>query len=273
MSKISIQKDQVNLLWTGGWDSTFQLLRLLLIYKCNVMPFYLIHEDRPSTGIEIKAMKDIKNYIIKKYPHTKKLFFPTQFYAVSDILPDSEITNAYHSILKESHIGSQYEWLARFCKEKEVKDMHLSVRNPFKSKENNLNVIFDNMLIKGEVNSQTVYRFDPKNRNSNIFMIFKYFVLPIRMFTKVQMNEIVIEKGWKKFMDLTWFCQSPTKNKKPCGICVPCQQKIKSKLGWRISLRRRIISFCYRKLFWPSKAVIRSTLIKIGLYSNKNSAY
>jgi len=272
MSEISIQKDHANLLWTGGWDSTFQLLQLLLIYKCSVSPFYLIHEDRPSTGIEIKTMKDIKNYIIKNYPHTKELFFPTQFHGVGDILPNNDITSAYHLILKKCHIGSQYEWLSRFCKERRIKDMHLSVRNPFKSKENNLDEIFNNMLIRDVVNSQSIYKLDPDNKNSNIFILFKYFVLPIRMFTKVQMNEIALSKGWKNIMDLTWFCQNPTYNEKPCGICTPCQQKINSGLEWRIPPARRALSLYYRRLFWPSKAVIRSTLIKLGLYSNKNDA-
>ena len=271
MSKINIQKDQVNLLWTGGWDSTFQLLQLLLIYKCNVSPFYLIHEERPSTSIEIKTMKDIKNSIIEKYPYTKYLLFPTQYHAVGDILPDSEITTAYRSILKECHIGSQYEWLARFCKEKKIKDMQLSVEKPFKSKENNLMVEFENMLIKGEINSQTVYRFDPKNKNSDIFKVFKYFVFPIRMFTKIQMNEISIEKGWKKIMDLTWFCHNPTRNKKPCGICSPCQQKINSGLGRKIPLIQRVKFLYYNNILWPLKALTKSILNQLGLFPKENN--
>ena len=32
----------VKLLWTGGWDSTFRLLQLLLLYEKKVQPYYII---------------------------------------------------------------------------------------------------------------------------------------------------------------------------------------------------------------------------------------
>lgn len=32
--------DPVKMLWTGGWDSTFQLLELLFVQKSEVIPYY-----------------------------------------------------------------------------------------------------------------------------------------------------------------------------------------------------------------------------------------
>ncbi len=269
MGENSIRKDHVNLLWTGGWDSTFQLLQLLLIYKCSVSPFYLIHEDRPSTSIEIKTMKDIKNYLIKKYPHTKKLLSPTQFYALCDILPNKEITSAYQSIIKNTPIGIQYDWLARLCTEKNIFDLQMSIEKPVKSKENDWDAIFDTMLYEDVVHTQTVYRFDPKYKTSDIYKIFRHFVFPVRNITKVHMNEIATENGWGKIMNMTWFCHTPTFKMTPCGICKPCIQTIDSGLGWRIQYGRRVLSLFYRKIYWPLKAVIRSILIKLGLFSKK----
>lgn len=271
MSDTNLQKDQINLLWTGGSDSTFQLLQLLLVYRSPVLPFYLIHVERGSTSMEIKAMKEIKNLIIKKYPHTKELLLPTQYHEVTDILPNAEITSAYESILNFTHIGNQYHWLARFCKEKKIKDMQLSVERPIKSKENDWDAVLDKMLIKDVINSQSVYRFDSKNKNSDIFKMFKYFVLPIRKFTKVQINEISIEKGWEKIMDKTWFCHNPTRNKKPCGICSPCQQKINSGLGRKVPLIQHVKFLYYSKILWPFKALTKSILIQFGLFSKKNN--
>lgn len=270
MEEKDTKKDIINLFWTGGWDSTFQLLQLLLIYKCKVSPFYLIHEDRPSTSIEINTMKDIKNYIIKKYPHTKELLFPTQYHAVDDILPNAEITFAYNSVLKKCHVGSQYEWLARFCKEKEIKDMQLSIQDHIKPDPTHFNI--KPYLKNSVMGGQDVYIFDPKFKKTSEYGLFQYFSFPLMKLTKIQMNEISKEKGWNKVMDMTWFCHDPTYNKKACGICKPCIIAIDEDFGWRIPLRRRIISLVYRKLFWPSKAVTRSILIKLGLYSNKNDA-
>jgi hypothetical protein len=268
MDEKDTKKVNINLLWTGGWDSTFQLLQLLLIHKCSVSPYYLIHEDRPSTGTEIKTMKDIKNYLIKKYPHTEKLLFPIRYYAVDDILPDEAITSAYNSILKKCHVGSQYEWLARFCKEKKIKEMQLSIQAHIKPDPTHFNI---KPYLKNSVSGgQDVYIFDPKFKEMDEYGIFQYFSFPLMGLTKIQMNEVAKEKEWKKVMDMTWFCHDPTYDKKPCGICKPCIIAIDEDFAWRIPLGRRIISFYYRKLFWPSKAVIRSSLIKIGLYSNKN---
>ena len=123
MNEISLDTKNVNLLWTGGWDSTFQLLQLLIIHRRWVTPYYLIDTGRRSFGIEIKTMKFIKDHLLEEYPHIQALLQPIQYFSVADISPDSEITKAYQSILKESYFGSQNDWLARFCKEYGITNM------------------------------------------------------------------------------------------------------------------------------------------------------
>ena len=70
--------ESVNLLWTGGWDSTFRLLSLSLLHQRPVQPYYIITWDRPSTGAEIQTMCDIKRLLFKKHPETKSLLRPTR---------------------------------------------------------------------------------------------------------------------------------------------------------------------------------------------------
>ena len=60
MKEMLSDKENVALLWTGGWDSTFQLLQLLIIHRRRVTPFYLLDEERRSTGVEIRTIKRIK---------------------------------------------------------------------------------------------------------------------------------------------------------------------------------------------------------------------
>ena len=69
----------INLLWTGGWDSTFRLLDLVLIKKKTVQPHYILDPDRLSTGMELKTMKDIKWVLFDKHQQTKRQIFPTIF--------------------------------------------------------------------------------------------------------------------------------------------------------------------------------------------------
>jgi len=257
MKKINIEEDQVNLLWTGGWDSTFQLLQLLLIYKSNVVPYYLIHEDRHSTGMELKTIIKIKNYLLEKFPHTKDLLRPVQYFAVNDLVHDDKIANAYKSIQKEKHIGWQYEWLAFLCKEIEIYDMQLSVEKSLFPLENHWDLDIEKMLIADNENSQIQYIIDSKHRETNEYQLFKYFSFPIIKITKKEMSKISADKGWNEIMQMTWFCHNPTNDKKPCGKCKPCLTVIQEGFGKRISTKRRFVSFIYRKFIWPMKSIIK----------------
>jgi hypothetical protein len=267
MKKVSSDKETINLLWTGGWDSTFQLLQLLLIYQRQVTPYYLIDAERRSTGVEIQTMRQIKDHLFKEYPFTRKLLRPIRFFSVEDISPDSEITEAYHSILKEKHIGSQYDWFARFCKENELSDMQLSIESDqdpdqphFHLSKQHFNI--DHILSENHDGFQTIYRIDQKYKETNEYILFRYFSFPIIKLTKPQMVTIVNKNGWKEIMDMTWFCHKPTCNMKPCGKCHPCLLVIKEGLGWRIPVNRRIISFFYRTIIWPLKSMLKTMLIK-----------
>ena len=42
----------INLFWTGGWDSTYRLLYLLIVEKKYVQPYYIIDLTRKSEFIE-----------------------------------------------------------------------------------------------------------------------------------------------------------------------------------------------------------------------------
>ena len=53
----------VNLLWTGGWDSTFRLLQLLLLHRVAVAPHYLEDPTRASTQIELETMARIADQL------------------------------------------------------------------------------------------------------------------------------------------------------------------------------------------------------------------
>src|SRR5690606_35759328 len=115
MSNHNTDQVPAKILWTGGWDSTFQLLRLLFLEQRSVEPYYLIDEDRLSTGTELSTMKRIRERISEMNGSAAVLIQPTRYFSVSQIPIQPAITQAYRAITKESYIGSQYDWLARFC--------------------------------------------------------------------------------------------------------------------------------------------------------------
>jgi len=256
-------KENVNLLWTGGWDSTFQLLRLLLIDRRRVTPFYLTDAERRSTGMELRSIERIKGCILKEYPHTRELLQPTRHFAVADISPDSQITESYQAILKEKYLGSQYDWLARFCKEHGITDMQLCVQADLC--HDNAYFNFEPIVSESTDYSQTVFRLDPKFKMMNEYVLFRYFSFPVIKLTKIQMSAIVKKHGWMKIMDMTWFCHKPTSNMAPCGKCNPCLQTMEEGLGRRIPARTRIVIFFNTKLFRPLKSQAKIILGKLGL--------
>ena len=53
--------ERINILWTGGFDSTFRVCQLSLL-NIEIQPFY-IREKRKSEPNELKAITDITDYI------------------------------------------------------------------------------------------------------------------------------------------------------------------------------------------------------------------
>ena len=260
MKEILSEDENVKLLWTGGWDSTFQLLRLLIIHRRSVTPFYLTNANRRSADMEILTMKLIRDRLLKEYPYTRELLQPTQYFLVKDISPDSEITEAYQSLRKEKFMGIQYEFLPRFCKEKGITDIQLCIHHDDKA-----HFVIEQIVSESNRGFQTVFHIDQKFKDMNEYVLFQYFSFPIFNLSKLQMSELADEQGWKKIMGMTWFCHNPTKNMQPCGICNPCLYTIEEGLGWRIPMKSRIISFFYREIIWPLRSLAKTVISKIGL--------
>jgi len=262
-------KNNTNLLWTGGWDSTFQLLRLLIKYKVPVSPYYLIDANRPSTGMEILTMKKIKERLFTEYPYTKNLLNPIQYINVEDIPLDENITKAYNSFLQYDHIGIQYEWLARLCQFLGIDNMQLSFEKPHVVNRKFLQKLYE-VLLKINSNNQELFIIDKKHKGQEIYTIFKYFHLPIWEISKKEMVGIAGEQGWTSIMNLTWFCHNPTCKGKSCGKCKPCQQVMTHDMKWRITFDRRLAYHYYVNFLWLIKSKIKLILLNLGLMKKRN---
>ena len=249
-------ENSVNIFWTGGWDSTFQLLKLLLVYKVPVIPYYIIDPERRSTGREIKAMKNIKLMLLNKYPETKKLFYPTRYFSVMDIAPDQELEDAFHAIKKEYHIGDQYNWLARFCKEQNISDVQVCIELHPTQDASHFDV--EPMLKESKVGEQTILRVDPQYKDTNEYTLFQYFSFPIIRTTKHEMVAFAEEHDWMEIMNKTWFCHTPTCRNKPCGKCNPCLRVIEEGMGRRIPFERRVVSYFYTNVSLPVRKFLKN---------------
>ncbi|MCP4650109.1 MAG: hypothetical protein GY853_08550 [PVC group bacterium] len=253
-----VQRQIVNLLWTGGWDSTFRLLDLLLVKEKVVQPYYIIDSDRCSTGLELRAMKDIKQRLFSKHPQIKDLLRPTRYKEMNDILPNLKITQSFELIRDRKGIGSQYDWLARFANEEGLEDLEMSVAD----KDGRVfSVLKPGMLCSG-AGEDACFEIDRKYKDVDVFEVFKNFRFPIFNLTKVDMDTISRKEGFREFMQLTWFCHRPRANGSACGICNPCICAVQEGMGWRLSLLSRV-----RYYLWMPLRKMRQVLQKYpGLY-------
>lgn len=240
----------IKILWTGGWDSTFQLLQLLFVQKRNVAPVYLIDEPRLSTGLELLTMEKIRASTRKIDSEIAKLIQPTQFHFVSDIAKQPNISKAYEAIRRKSLIGSQYDWLARFCAEQGISDLQLCIH-----KDDKAHAVVMNMATRCS-DSETVFRIEDAHCGTDEHTVFKYFSFPVLSLTKTEMQQISQDLGWEEIMLKTWFCHKP-KHGSPCGVCNPCLYTLDEGLGWRIPKNRRFLARLNQRIWHPTKQILK----------------
>lgn len=82
-------------LWTGGWDSTYRVLDLVINKKRNIQPYYVLDERRKSTNMEIKTMEIIKEMIKYIDETASNRILETIYVNRDQIKENNNITNSY----------------------------------------------------------------------------------------------------------------------------------------------------------------------------------
>jgi hypothetical protein len=226
----------VNLLWTGGWDSTFRLLQLLLLRGRTVQPYYVIDSDRLSTGLELRTMTHLKQRLFAQWPETRKLLLPTRFKELFHILPNPAITAAFGRIHQRCFLGSQYEGLARFCAEAGIHDMELCAERTVAP----LLALLEAITTRRGAGEDAYYQVDEIHEGSDGHTLLRWFHFPVFDLSKLDMQTIARQEGFEEFLQMTWFCHSPRANSRPCGVCNPCIHTMKDGMGARFPFTSRL---------------------------------
>lgn len=243
---------RVHLLWTGGWDSTFRLLQLLLVHRMPVVPHYLEDATRASTGTERATMARIRDHLHEHHPHTRALLHPLRTTAVPTLPEDADIADALRAVRERSFIGSQYGWLPAYCRRVGIDDMELGVH--VDDKVQALLRPFA-MRFRHPAGFDTI-RVDPAHAGSAEYRLFRYFDFPLFDIDKLGMEREARRHGWDAIMEMTCFCHAPVRGQ-PCGLCPPCRYTIEEGLARRVPRSRRALSFLYRHLALPALAPLK----------------
>lgn len=251
-------RSSVHLLWTGGWDSTFRLLQLLLLHKVTVVPHYLKDPTRASTSIELGTMGRIHDHLRSTYPHTRDLLQPLRITSVANVAEDAELDRALQEIRERVFIGSQYSWLPAYCKQHAIGEMELGVHV-----DDKVQAILSSFAMEFEhPGGFRSVRVDPRHAGSAEYTLFRYFSFPLFGTDKVGIGRQAEAEGWSDIMDMTWFCHRPSRGR-PCGICAPCLYTIEEGLAHRVPPSRRVLSYFYRRLALPMKAPLRQVRMSL----------
>lgn len=224
-----------NLLFTGGWDSTFRLLQLLLVEKRSVQPIYILDPQRWSLSQELKAMARIRRAVRERSPESRSLLRPIRMYDRTDIREEPEIREAEEAINSHTHIGPQYEWLARAVKQFSIKDAELGL-------EYHENPVGGVAVIRSIVTQceDGISRFPEDHANTPEYALFGRFSYPLIRLTKTDMMNIARDQGFLDILEMSWFCHRPTLWGDPCGTCNPCKDAMTKGMQHRVGLTGRI---------------------------------
>ena len=231
----------VKLLWTGGWDSSYRLLEIVLEEKKEVQPYYIIFKKRWSSKMELKTMQEIKNALIQKHPQSRELIHNTVVVREEEIIEDETVKDLYYKLKKKCNLGNQYKTIACFAKQYNLMRLELGFTkyrlNLLKKYIKNHDLVSVNELDRS-VTPEYLYEF------------FKYFNFPLLHYSKSEMGVIANNKGWKPILDKTWICHKPIFGKYPCGGCNPCIQAANDEFTKRrIPLISRLIGPKIKKIY------------------------
>lgn len=219
---------KIEILWTGGWDSTFRIVELSM-KECIVQPYYIIDKNRKSIDYELKAMDEILS-LLRKKKQTKAKFNDIIMVKKEDIEENKEVSEAYKKIAEKTRLGSQHDWLARFALSH--KNIEIGTEDGDVATVHILQAIheYGNLVFKDGIG------YLDENSTKEGLLVLGNFSFPI--INKTERDMIKLIKKWKyeDVMKKIWFCHTPI-NGECCGLCHPCEVKYESDMKFLLTKR------------------------------------
>lgn len=254
----------VNILWTGGLDSTFRVIELMTVLPdgYTIQPYYIFDEHRKSSSYEIRAMKEITELANSK-ANNSVIIKPLIITKKSEIPMASDISVAYERLRHKYNLGGQYDWLARFAESSKI-NIELGLEYSLRSKAYNTIKSEGNIKLITPSDGYTVYCIDKSCSSDDLLKVFGRFMLSPKLFniTKEKEVEILRELGYNDVIHKTWFCHRPILGY-PCGHCNPCKDALNEGMRWRVPRVGRLLGTLRLPLDYASKAISKLTSLII----------
>ena len=222
-----MNSDTVEILWTGGYDSSFRICQLSKL-PIKIKPYYLVGE-RLSKNKELEAIENITK-ALKTKPDTRCTFLDLEIVPKEELEKIDHVTTAYKRIKEENKLGTQYEglgWLAY-----KYPGVELSVQ-----KDGRIDAILHKYKSIKRIECSTIgryYKVDMEKAPEHVKGLFGNYHFPLIEYTKLKMKKEYIKLGCEDIIDMTWFCHKPIDGK-VCGRCNPCKFVVEEGMKYRLS--------------------------------------
>jgi len=229
-------------LWTGGWDSSYRVLHLAIVEQKNVAPLYFKSPWRKSTPDELAAMEKILAALTRKFPEARRRILPLAQFDMDKRQDRSDpFIVDHHALQKIAAMGPQYALIAR-----EVHRLDLTgVEYGFCAIEK-VDRLFAGRLEAFVHQGLKNHRLRPGGPDDCVSRIFGRFHFPHLSIEKSETIAEARKHGFLDLLELSWFCYAP-RGGQPCGICYTCCCAVHEGFGWRLPLKSKLRRLLHRQ--------------------------
>ncbi|MBD5195136.1 MAG: hypothetical protein HDS87_05390 [Bacteroidales bacterium] len=232
-------KVKINLLWTGGLDSTFRLCELSR-QNVEVQPYYILDPTRGSIKEEQRAMSRILE-MLRNHGETKADIKDVKNIIFSQIHDDDKIKKSYKFFSDWNQLGSQYDYLARFADQNNLK-LEVGLEGSDRSKAAVVLKKFGDLQKHSYDSSDSLwaqyYMINSPAVSEECKDVFQNIIIPAHLFGLAKTEEYGKMQAWGGYYEqiakLTWFCHRPVLGM-TCGHCNPCRDALNEGMEWRVS--------------------------------------
>lgn len=192
--------------WTGGWDSTAMLYELAKTHATK---------DKPVIAFSVVSENIMQSPIEKKYREKLKDKF------------EKEGLNIVFNTMEENFSGNMDFGKVGICNNCGAEQPNFLLSTLWNlNRYNDLVVCFG--YLEGDSIWHNIHEFKEifynmvKIQGSNNKVLF-----PLEYVGKLEVLKYLREND---LLDLTWYCESPTKEETPCGTCTSCKRVLACKI-------------------------------------------
>ncbi len=229
------EERHINILWTGGLDSTYRMVELSR-RPCIVQPYYVL-DNRASQKQELHAMESILR-LLREDKKTRATLLDTIHVNEESLSTDYQILDSWLRLFPGRGTRSkQYYYLAIFA---EQHHLHLEIGIQFSPNGTVAKAIDEPLLIPHPDADYDALMIDHSRADQDTINLFGHFYFPKSLYHKMKNEEVedMQAMGAGEIIKHIWFCLTPIMGH-PCGHCLPCRSTEKE--GEKIPITGKIL--------------------------------